>query len=121
MTAQQARAILGVASADRGKAISFLRGGDPASTVCADTSATSGCDRWRTWSHYAVMHSQPMAVTYSSSRRYLYYVTIDGRLMAVDALTGLEAWSYVIEQGLSRVSDLMANNAVSTSSTITAI
>jgi len=81
--------------------INFIRG--------ADSSGTA----WATWPHFDVQHSTPAIVTYDSTQnppiQYLFYVQNNGMLTAVDAHTGQEVWSFLVDDALPQLSAMYAN------------
>lgn len=101
MTAANATITAALLNTDDGKraqVINFGRGG-PAS----DTSP------WRLWPHADVLHSSPAILTYESNAIYLFYMSNDGILHAVDTVTGQEKWAFMPEEALPQLSALMDN------------
>ncbi len=110
----------GMATSRRNSALNFARGGDPASPHCGDisTSSSSLCTTWRAWPHQDVLHSQPALLLYQviagtppSKIEYLFYLSNDGLLHAVDSTTGIEAWAYMPEEALPKIASVMDNAA----------
>ncbi len=93
--------------------LSYIRGGNLGDTNCTDGSTGTLCSTWSTWPHFAVEHSKPVIVNYDSSTsppvQYMYYVQNNGMLTAVDTSTGLEKWSFLIEEALPKLASLQAN------------
>ncbi len=91
-----------VPASQRDTLINFIRGADAADPTL-----------WATWPHFDVQHSRPTIVTYDSSVnppvQYLFYVQNNGMLTAIDAHTGQEKWSFLIEEALPQLSALYAN------------
>ena len=94
--------------------INYIRGGNLGDARCTDGSTGTTCDTWNTWPHFATEHTKPAVVTYDSSTsppvQYLYYLQNNGMLTAIDANTGKEKWSFLIEEALPQLSTLQANN-----------
>ncbi len=106
-------AVLGNAAltpANRAALINFARGGDPGNGNCSDADPATRCLTWRTWAHADILHSKPAVMNYTSSQAYLFYVSTDGILHAVDQGSGKEVWAFMIEEALPLQSALMANN-----------
>jgi type IV pilus assembly protein PilY1 len=103
----------GMTNAQQETLINYIRGGndDPR---CTDGSGATTCDTWSAWPHFGTEHSTPAIVTYDSSTappvQYLYYVQNNGMLTAVDANTGKEKWSFLIEEALPQLSTMQANS-----------
>ena len=93
--------------------INWLRGGDIGSTAaCKDGLTGTACTTFRSWPHAAVQHSQPAIVTYRTAGsliQYLYYVQNNGLFTAVDAATGIEKWSFMIEEALPKIAAMIAD------------
>ena len=65
------------------------------------------------------LHSQPQVVTYANAQTttpddVVFVATNDGYLHAIDASTGVERWSYVPEEMLPRLKQLVIDPATST-------
>jgi len=117
----------GMSDAARSTVLNFIRGGNPGAAACADAydaSNVTACETWRTWSHADVQHSRPTIITYNSTpvpdaavgggaqrptAQYLFYLTNDGLLHAVDGATGQEKWSFLVEEALPYLSAVMTN------------
>lgn len=120
--------ILGNASmsdAARSTLINYIRGGNTGDGACSDASSATACDTWRAWPHADVQHSRPVIVTYNSTpvpddevggtaqrstSQFLFYLTNDGLLHAINAADGREQWVFLIEEALPQINALMANN-----------
>jgi type IV pilus assembly protein PilY1 len=109
---------VGLTAAQINTLINWQRGGDPlADPNCSDnqSDSTTPCNTFRSWAHSAVLHSRPVVVTYNGTTtppaQTIYYLSTDGVLHAVDAPTGAEKWSYVIEEAIPQLNNLMTNNA----------
>lgn len=115
----------GMSDATRAMLINFVRGGNPADANCADASAGTACTAWQGWPHFDVLHSRPALITYNptpvadpevgggqlATAQYLFFLTNEGLLRAVDAKTGAEKWSFLIEEAISRLVDVRNNLA----------
>ncbi|WP_291988378.1 PilC/PilY family type IV pilus protein [Luteitalea sp.] len=114
----------GMTDNTRSTLINFIRGGSNGNAACTDATSTTACTQWRAWAHSDVQHSRPVIVTYDSTAtldtevgggvqrstsQYLFYLTNDGLLHAVDAATGQEKWAYLVEEAIPRIADVMAN------------
>jgi hypothetical protein len=108
----------------RNTALNYARGGEPANSRCSDldTSVASTCLTWRAWPHQDVLHSQPALLLYQlvpgqnpadppTKIEYLFYLTNDGLLHAVDSTSGREAWAYMPEEALPKIASVMDNAA----------
>ena len=114
----------------RSSIINFARGGDPGDPNCVDSLSSTACTTWRTWPHGDVLHSQPAILTYKTlpdpdplvdsngdgdptndktSLDYLFYMSNDGMLHAVDATTGQEQWTFMPEESFSQLKAIMDN------------
>ncbi|MBL8482702.1 MAG: hypothetical protein JNJ60_10925 [Rhodocyclaceae bacterium] len=125
-----------MSAGDRAALINYTRGGKPSDPNCSDTNAGTACNTWRDWPHAAIVHSAPRVVTYDGRQRstasmaacqgsvdadgnpdpsrdavkqWIYYLTHDGMLHAVDTCTGDEQWSFVLEEALPQLKALMDN------------
>jgi len=116
-----------MSDAARSTVINFIRGGNPSDAACTDaydSSNVTACETWRTWSHADVQHSRPTIITYNStpvaddavgggaqraSAQYLFYLTNDGLLHAVDGATGQEKWAFLVEEALPYLNAAMTN------------
>src|SRR5690606_24003621 len=72
-----------------------------------------------------VQHSRPVIVTYNgtpvpdseappasrATSEYIFYLTNDGLLHAIDAATGREKWAFLVEEALRSVSGILANGS----------
>jgi len=115
----------GMSDAQRATLANFIRGGNPGVAACSDASAATACTTWRSWPHHDVLHAKPAVVTYDptpavdpedaslqvATAQYLYYLSNDGLLHAVNAATGIEAWSFLVEEALPNINDIMNNLA----------
>ncbi|CAG0929771.1 MAG: hypothetical protein EFKGCFLK_01966 [Rhodocyclaceae bacterium] len=115
----------GMSDATRSMLINFVRGGNPSDPNCADASAGTACTAWQTWPHYDVLHSRPALITYNptpvadpevgggqlATSQVLFFLTNEGLLRAVDAKTGAEKWSFLLEETISRIVDIKNNLA----------
>jgi Tfp pilus tip-associated adhesin PilY1 len=97
-------------NAQRYQYVDWMRGGDIVNdtVTCGVTGNT--CATWRAWAHSAVLHSVPKVVTYGVGQQTIFYVSTDGVLHAVDANTGKEQWSFMVEEALPQISTLLTNN-----------
>jgi type IV pilus assembly protein PilY1 len=107
-------AMLGTGSAaTRETLINYIRGGSTADPNCTDGNPATACTTWATWPHFDVQHSRPTVVTYDGSQnppiQYVFYVQDNGMLTAVDANTGQEKWSFLIEEAIPQLSALQAS------------
>ena len=97
----------------REQLINFLRGGDPSNSACNDGDTGTACTSWRVWPHADVQHSQPAVVTYDATQsppdEYLYYLSNDGLLHAVDTYSGQEKWAFVVDEAYARISSMLAD------------
>lgn len=112
-----------MSDATRSTLINFVRGGNPSDANCSDASSGTACTAWNTWPHFDVLHSRPALVTYDptpvadpevgggqlASAQYLFFLTNEGLLRAVDAKTGAEKWSFLVEEAISRIVDVKNN------------
>ncbi len=110
------KTLLGNASmsdAQRSTILNWTRGGNTGDAACADANAATACTAWRSWAHGDVQHSRPALVTYnpgaSPPAQYLYYASSAGYIHAVDANTGAEKWTFLVEEALPQLAALMAN------------
>ena len=104
--------LLGTADGDeRAKVINFGRGGDNKDSGCS--KAGTACSTWRTWPHADVLHSSPAILNYETNADeaktvvYLFYMSNDGILHAVDTKTGQEKWAFMPEEALPQLGALM--------------
>ncbi len=114
-----------MSDAQRATLINFIRGGNPSDASCADASAATLCTVWRTWPHHDVLHSRPVLITYNptavadpevsggqlATAQYLFYLSNDGLLRAVDTRTGAEKWSFLVEEALPGIAAVKNNLA----------
>ncbi len=114
-----------MSEAQRGTLINFIRGGNTGVAACSDAPAAgTACTSWRSWPHADVMHAKPAIVTYdptpaadaesgasTASSQYLFYLSNDGLLHAVNAANGQEAWAFMVEEALAQIQALNANLA----------
>ncbi|MBX3667474.1 MAG: hypothetical protein KF778_03655 [Rhodocyclaceae bacterium] len=128
----------GMSAGERASLINYTRGGNPTDPNCVDTDASTACNSWRDWPHAAIVHSAPRIVTYDSrprsvagmtacqgsvdasgnpdpsrdtAKQWIYYLTHDGMLHAVDTCSGDEQWVFVLEEALPQLKALMDNRA----------
>ncbi|MEI7677875.1 MAG: hypothetical protein WCK07_00630 [Betaproteobacteria bacterium] len=94
--------------------INWLRGGDIGSTAaCKDGLTNTACTTFRSWPHADVQHSKPAIVTYQTTGsviQYLYYLQNNGLFTAVDSATGVEKWSFMIEETLPKIAAMIADS-----------
>ena len=111
----------------RATLINFIRGGDVsgADPACIDSSSATLCNTWRNWAHGDVLHSKPAIVTYDptpiadpedgtaqlAASQYLFYLSNEGLLHAVNAATGAERWSFLVEEAMQQIVDVKNNLA----------
>ncbi|MDB5812234.1 MAG: Tfp pilus assembly protein tip-associated adhesin PilY1-like protein [Betaproteobacteria bacterium] len=110
------QAMVGGANAvARNTSINYARGGNSTDPTCTSGTTSAVCATWATWPHGSVEHSKPAVVTYdgttSPAVQYVYYLQNNGMLTAVDAQTGREKWSFLIEEALSQLPTMQLNNA----------
>lgn len=116
------KTMLGNASmtdATRSTILNFARGGDPSNTNCNDANIGTSCTAWRTWPHSDVLHSRPIVLTYDPDPdgnpatndmvQYMFYMSNDGWMHAVDTTTGQEKWAFMPEEALTQQYALMIN------------
>ena len=109
------KALLGdaaMADALRAGIINYARGGDKADANCNDADAATVCSAWRAWPHGDVLHSNPATHVYGSGASavvYLFYMSNDGMLHAVDAATGEEKWAFMPEENIPRLAAIREN------------
>lgn len=99
--------------------LNFARGGDPASAACNDADPSTTCTAWRLWPHGDVLHSTPATLAYEKDADgapstvdpvvYLFYLSNDGVLHAVDTATGVEQWAFMPEENLPRLQEMKVN------------
>ena len=82
--------------ARRSQLIGFAQG--------SDGTATS---TWRTWAQYDSVHSTPVVDEKTGTTVYL--LTSDGVMHAFDTNTGAERWAFMVQEGLPKIADFMAN------------
>jgi type IV pilus assembly protein PilY1 len=113
----------GMTDAARSTLINYIRGGNNGNTACTDSDSTTLCTQWRSWAHTDVQHSRPLIVTYNSTAvadpevsgsdrstsQYLFYLTNDGLVHAIDAATGREKWVFLVEEAFSKLNAFMTN------------
>ena len=88
------KTILGNAAmtdAERDSILSFAQGSDGFTT-----------NAWRDWAHFDSLHSTPLV-----DDGFLYYLTSDGVLHSVNTSDGKENWSFMVEEGLSKIAETM--------------
>src|SRR5208282_4336630 len=94
--------------------ISYIRGGSTSDPNCTDGNTATACTTWAAWPHFDVQHSKPAVVTYDGSQnppvQEVFYVQDNGMLTAVDANTGKEQWSFLIEEAIPQLSAMLASN-----------
>ena len=86
----------GMTDAERSELIGFAQG--------SNGTATSV---WRTWPHYDSVHAAPTVNDFDGNT--LYYLTSDGVVHAVDTSSGVERWSFMVEEGLPKITDFKAD------------
>ena len=109
-------------------AIRYIRGANLGDANCTDGSPATVCS-WRAWVHADVQHSRPTIVTYDpiaipdtqvpalqqpatrAKVQYVYYLSNDGLLHAVDADTGKEQWVFLVEEALPQITALQADSS----------
>ena len=95
--------------------INWLRGGDVATTTACNDGLASNCTTWRAWPHSDVQHSKPAIVTYqvppSPIIQYMYYVQNNGLLTAMDTATGIEKWSFMVEEAMPQIQSMISDSA----------
>ena len=106
--------------------INWLRGGDiGTTTACKDGLTNTACTTFRSWPHADVQHSKPAIVTYDASNtvtvgdkkslapgsQYMFYVQNNGLFTAVDSATGIEKWSFMIEETLPKIAAMIADSS----------
>ncbi|MCC6532964.1 MAG: hypothetical protein IT531_10475 [Burkholderiales bacterium] len=116
----------GMSDAARSTLINYVRGGNPGDAACSDAHDPlnpTPCVNWRTWAHADVQHSRPVIVTYNSTpvadaevpgsdrstTQYLFFLTNDGLLHAIDAATGQEQWAFLVEEALPQLNAALTN------------
>jgi hypothetical protein len=106
-----------MSDAQRATLLNWIRGGNPGDAACSDSSSATACTAWRSWAHADVQHSRPALITYNPNvaptppTQSLYYVATDGKLHAVDPVTGAERWAFLVEEAFPQINALMANAA----------
>lgn len=100
----------GMSDADRATLINFARGGNPNNAACGDSDPATPCTVWRDWAHGDILHSKPAILNYSATRQFVFYLSTDGLLHAVDTASGTEQWAFMVEEALPLLSAMMADN-----------
>lgn len=108
-----------MSDATRSSLINYARGGDPAVSACSDADSSTVCGSWRSWPHGDVLHSTPATLIYDNDADgssatddpvvYIYYMSNDGVLHAVNAETGQEKWAFMPEENLSKLAAIKTN------------
>lgn len=103
----------------RATIINYARGGDPTDAGCKDASSATACSTWRAWPHGDVLHSNPAILIYDSDKKkdpadshpvvYLFYMSNDGLLHAVDTKDGKEQWAFMPEEYLPKLKTMYEN------------
>ena len=97
----------------RHRLLNFIRGGDMTQASCNGAMWFLNCTTWADWPHGDVLHSKPAQVYYDVGStppvQFLYYLTNDGLLRAVDANTGVENWAFLVEEAIPKLGDILAN------------
>jgi type IV pilus assembly protein PilY1 len=94
--------------------INWIRGGDIASTASCIDGASSTCTTFRAWPHADVQHSKPVIVTYTitpSIKQYMIYLQNNGLVTAIDTATGIEKWSFMVEEALPQIQAMINDSA----------
>jgi len=116
----------GMSDAARSTLINYIRGGNPSDAACNDAfdpGNLTPCAAWRSWAHADVQHSRPTIIAYDTTpvadaqapgneratTQYLFFLTNDGLLHAVDATTGQEKWVFLVEEALPFINAVMTN------------
>ncbi|MBL8472442.1 MAG: hypothetical protein JNM98_11635 [Rhodocyclaceae bacterium] len=119
--------------AQRSSLINYLRGGNTGNSACIDATDSTACTVWRDWPHAGIIHSSPRIVAYDgrprdgttglsacqgsasasedARKQWVYYLTHDGMLHAVDTCDGSEQWTFFVEEALGSAQALMNNVA----------
>ncbi len=104
-----------MSDAQRSTLLNWSRGGNPGNAACSDSSSATACTTWRSWAHADVQHSRPALITYNPSTspptQFLFYMSTEGKLHAVDSNTGQEKWVFMAEEAMPQLAALMANVA----------
>ncbi|HUW39266.1 MAG TPA: hypothetical protein VMV91_18240 [Rhodocyclaceae bacterium] len=100
----------GMSDANRATLINFARGGNPNNAACSDSDPATPCKVWRDWAHGDILHSKPAILNYSATRQYVFYLSTDGLLHAVDTATGAEQWAFLAEEALPLLSTMMVDS-----------
>ncbi|MBL8483990.1 MAG: hypothetical protein JNJ60_17465, partial [Rhodocyclaceae bacterium] len=122
-----------MSDAQRSILINYLRGGNTTNSSCADATTSTPCNAWRDWPHAGIVHSSPRIVAYDGRPRdtssgmtacqgstsatqdprkqWVYYLTHDGMLHAVDTCDGSEQWTFYVEEVLGAAQALLSNVA----------
>jgi type IV pilus assembly protein PilY1 len=105
----------------RATLLNYARGGDPANAGCSDADSGTACSAWRAWPHGDVLHSNPAILPYEKDvdgvaatadpLLYMFYMSNDGLLHAVETATGVEKWAFMPEENIGRLA-AMRENAV---------
>lgn len=108
-----------MSDATRSTLINYARGGDQTTAACSDALTSTQCTTWRAWAHGDVVHSNPTVLTYdpnpdnnlatNDAVSYLFYMSNDGLLHAVNTSDGKEAWAFMPEESLGSLAGIMAN------------
>ena len=101
----------------RATIINYARGGDPTDAGCKDANSATACTTWRAWPHGDVLHSNPAILIYDSDKEgdpadpvvYLFYMSNDGLLHAVDTKDGKEQWAFMPEEYLPKLKTMYEN------------
>jgi Tfp pilus tip-associated adhesin PilY1 len=120
----------GMSDAKRASILNFTRGGDLANASCSDADSATACTTWRSWGHGDILHSKPAILSYEiiddpdltvdsngdgivdndkTTRDYVFYMSNDGHLHAVDTTTGIEKWAFVPSEALGQLQAIMDN------------
>jgi len=108
-----------MSDAARAALVNYARGGDPASAACSDNDVNTACANWRSWPPGDILHSNPVTLIYDSDADgvsttddpvvYLFYLSNDGLLHAVDTATGQEKWAFMPEENLAKLAAMKTN------------
>ena len=94
--------------------INWIRGGDIGSTAACIDGASSTCTTFRAWPHADVQHSKPVIVTYTITptiKQYMIYLQNNGLVTAIDTATGIEKWSFMVEEALPQIQAMINDSA----------
>ncbi len=100
----------GMSDAQRATLLNFARGGNPNNAACSDSDAATPCTVWRDWAHGDILHSKPAILNYSADRQFVFYLSTDGLLHAVDTASGAEQWAFMVEEALPLLGAMMADS-----------